>query len=775
MAKKNKYYQPQKDKKYLAGQNIFHYDDDDYDDDGNLKTSAADDWSGSFYDDDGYYQGYGQTSMFDYDYESYSRTNGASSSWWRSKFKKSDYRGYSSPNQDEDPNALLNRKLSQELKEIARTVNAVRNTKGALNRERNLKVAWSGSSPNQRWGRNSYRERAANNISNSPTIHLSPDPLTDNSKIKPEWTEDQRRDALIGEALTLTSMKKTLQPTNVKKIMEYEVEDEVIRDLPLLERKEQEKAKLRMIARELWKSLETYKAQAEMLQEYRGSRNYFSAYLAFYSDKGYRDKVQEMMDSFAEEHLEDDVTDELGPPSSGKSKYKKSMVAAHALSWNVNHANINNDQVEPKTEEMEDVMIEAFDVLMDGVNLRSTFQRWEAAVQAAEILNTLDEDDDEEDDQKNGEKITNTLGEGSNNKNGNSDNLFGKGIENKSDVNGFVDCKDLEDEKASEEDVNKGLTDLSKGTSFTPLDKASLLRDKEEHRHWQHSEAGEAEEYFNKEWEQVTKDIAEDRLLLQRSLRYLRQVVEPYAQMITLPEYGLRSGRLSGNALWKVPTQLLDNDRVFHRNHVQGETQDVSVALMMDYSGSMGGASYECQRRIALLLHELFSDFPMVDFHMYGHESWYTNQVYGLTSIETTYYKKPNGGTNEGTALARTAQEFLAVSPKKNRKVILTMGDGHSNQEEIKKSVKMIRKAGIEVYDILIDGDIAAASESYGAGKAVVVASNYYYRECSSIDFDNVGLTEDTPQEELIQAQVVSIIRPWLASIFSKMQFMGAI
>ncbi|MEK9697504.1 MAG: vWA domain-containing protein, partial [Candidatus Poseidoniales archaeon] len=143
---------------------------------------------------------------------------------------------------------------------------------------------------------------------------------------------------------------------------------------------------------------------------------------------------------------------------------------------------------------------------------------------------------------------------------------------------------------------------------------------------------------------------------------------------------------------------------VFHRNHVQGETQDVSVALLMDYSGSMNGASYECQRRIALILHELFNDFPMVDFHMYGHESWYTNQVYGLTSIETTYYKKPNGGTNEGTALARAAQEFLAVSPKKNRKVILTMGDGHSNQEEIKKSVKMIRKAGIEVYDILIDG-----------------------------------------------------------------------
>ena len=69
MGKKNKYYQPQKDKKYVAGQNIFHYDDDEYNEDGTLKADVMDDFSGSFYDDDGYYQGYGQSSLFNYDYE----------------------------------------------------------------------------------------------------------------------------------------------------------------------------------------------------------------------------------------------------------------------------------------------------------------------------------------------------------------------------------------------------------------------------------------------------------------------------------------------------------------------------------------------------------------------------------------------------------------------------------------------------------------------------------------------------------------------------------
>jgi|GEM_PF-5972514 len=777
MGKKNRYYQPQKDKQYVAGQNIYHYDDDEYNEDGTLKKDIFDDdFSGSFYDDDGYYQGYGQSSLFNYDYESYSQKNGASSSWWRSKFKRHDYSyDYGSPNSQTDPETLQSSKLNRELKEIARTVNAVRNSKGALNREKNLKVAWAGGAPNSRYGSNYRKEPGSNNISNSPTIHLSPDPLTNNSKIKPEWTEDQRRDALIGEALTLTSMKKTLQPVNVKKIMDYEVQDEIIKDLPLMERSQQEKAKLRMIARELWKSLETYKAHAEMLQEYRGCRSYFSAYLAFYSDKGYKDKVQEMMDSFADENLEDDdgLNDVLGPKNPKSSKYKKSMVAANALSWNVNHANVANDQIEPKTEEMEDVMIEAFDVLMDGVNMRSTFQRWEAAVAAAEILNTLDNDEQEESDEENGNKIAQTLGDGSDAKNGNSDNLFGKSVDNEAGATGIIDTTEF-DKENDQENLEKGLTDCSKGTSYEVVTKDSLIKQATER--WENTQYYDQElEKANENWEYATQQIYTDRMELRRSLRYLQQLVEPYAELMSLPEYGLRTGRLSGNALWKVPTQVIDNDRVFHRKHVQGDTQEVSIALMMDYSGSMHGVSIQIQRKMALLLYDLFKDFPIVDFHMFAHETWYTNQVYNMTDIETVYFKSPTGGTNEGTALGRTATEFLALSPKQNRKVILALGDGCSGPAEIKKSVKMIRKAGMEVYDILIDGDRAQATECYGAGKVVTVASCYHYKETASVSFQDLNLTEQTDENDLLQAQIIAVVRPWLAQIFSRMHNLGAI
>jgi hypothetical protein len=410
---------------------------------------------------------------------------------------------------------------------------------------------------------------------------------------------------------------------------------------------------------------------------------------------------------------------------------------------------------------------------MDGVNMRSTFQRWEAAVAAAEILNTLDNDEQEESDEENGNKIAQTLGDGSDAKNGNSDNLFGKSVDNEAGATGIIDTTEF-DKENDQESLEKGLTDCSKGTSYEVVTKDSLIKQATER--WENTQYYDQElEKANENWEYATQQIYTDRMELRRSLRYLQQLVEPYAELMSLPEYGLRTGRLSGNALWKVPTQVIDNDRVFHRKHVQGDTQEVSIALMMDYSGSMHGVSIQIQRKMALLLYDLFKDFPIVDFHMFAHETWYTNQVYNMTDIETVYFKSPTGGTNEGTALGRTATEFLALSPKQNRKVILALGDGCSGPADIKKSVKMIRKAGMEVYDILIDGDRAQATECYGAGKVVTVASCYQYKETASVSFQDLNLTEQTDENDLLQAQIIAVVRPWLAQIFSRMHNLGAI
>jgi hypothetical protein len=134
----------------------------------------------------------------------------------------------------------------------------------------------------------------------------------------------------------------------------------------------------------------------------------------------------------------------------------------------------------------------------------------------------------------------------------------------------------------------------------------------------------------------------------------------------------------------------------------------------------------------------------------------------------------PNGGTNEGTALARVAHEFLQLSPKKNRKVILSMGDGCSSPQDIKNAVRAIKREKMEVYDILIDGQIEQASDCYGKGKVVTIASKYNFKDRSSLDFGMLGIDEHTEDMSLLEKQLITAIRPWLSNILSRMHFLGS-
>ena len=750
--------------KYVPGQTIHR----------NEPTGSVwDDFSSDVYDDDMYnHDGtLKQGSLFDdsYDYESTYARGGAASSWWRGKFSTSyDYK----PSYLDADNqmAMLNHRLSKELKEISRTVNAVRNTLGAKNREKNLKVAWSGT----QFGR-SYR-KSANNSTNHPTIYLSPDPLTDKDRIKPDWTEDQKRDALIGEALTLTSMKRTVQPVNVKKIQEVAVDDEVIRDLPLMERSDQEKAKLRTIAREMWKSLETYKAQGELLQDYRGCRPYFAAYLAFYSDKGYKEKLEEELNG-----------DQMN-----------SIKAAAVLAWNLNHMNVPAEQLLPPEGDVEDVMLEAFEIIMDAVNYRSTFQRWEASVQAAEVLRQLDKDDEEDiDPEKKGEEIGDDLMEFlMEPSNGNTNNLFGGEIENQSGATGKEEVE--QDESMDLQDAEKAFSDCSTYTEFIEITKEYLLAaDRSRGHYYMHADLN-PRRYLSfeenklvddkvlpipdkdcREWDVVIPWVlAHYREKNKRMLRILKDQLEPNAKSMVLPEYGMRSGRVTGNSLWKVPTNLPDSDRVFHRKVSQGDSKEVTLAMLIDFSGSMSGASLQTTKRIALLLHDLLLSFPQVRLELYGHEVCHQNTVMKFASIEELFAKPAGGGTNEGTALARTGLEFLRSSFRKDRKLLLVIGDGCSGFAEIEKAVTIMSRTGIELYDILIDGDMKTATQLYGRGKVVGIYSyleGYGTSQEMTDMLKSAGYTNETPQEVILEAQFLSILRPWLTKVLQQLHDMGSI
>ena len=770
--KKDKYHKPFDIDQYRgydsAANDYTGYDNDLYNSDGTLKQ-------GSFFDDS-------------YDYEStYSRT-GAASSWWRSKFNYGNDYGYSYSGYGSYSSTKVSERdqererLRKELKDIGRTVNSVRNTLGARNREKNLKVAWAGTQIANRT--NSHLD--TNNMTNRSTIYLSPDPLTKKDTIKPDWSEDQKRDALIGEALTLTSMKRTLQPNNVKRIMEASyVASEVINDPSLIEESEMAKNRIRLIARELWKSVETYKAQTELLQYYRGCRPYFAAFLAFYSDKGYRDSIQEKLNG-------------EGASIDGAVHKVSAFAAAAALAWNVNHINVAQDQIIPPEGDVEDIMLEAYEIVVDALDMRSTLQRWEATVEAARVLSQLDEDNEDKD------KDIDLL---DNPKNGNTGNLFGEGITNDSGIQGSEEVE--AEEEVDGDTASKGFTEMSKNTRFNFVTKEMMLDEgHERHRNgWAFNPCasrlgmqGEFCDYLKGDpehpvmkgsllysrdesleegWDRIIPGSMELlREMNSRILRVLRENLEINAVANILPEYGMRSGRITGNSLWKVPTDLHDNDRVFHRKIEQGETREVTIGILVDFSGSMGGTEIGVTKRIVLLLHDLLAHFPMVDFQLFGHADNYGgNQIMQFASIEEFIATSVSGGTNEGTALSRTALEFMKQNKRRDRKLLLAIGDGHSNHEEIQKSVNLIRRVGIELYDILINGDVRSATESYGRGKVCGVHSSFYsyMPEEAKEKLLAAGFQEGDQGGKMMEHQFLAILRPWLTKILNQLYSMGGI
>ena len=707
-----------------------------------------------WWDEDGADDYYGQGDLFDdYDYEESSSKKGAASDWWRGYFGRkgkwgsnsysSGYGGDDVPFENEE--SAQNIMLREELKQVARTVNAVRNTSGSLKRERNLKVAWAG----QGYGRQDHNR---NNMRQTSTLYLSPDPLTEKGTIKADWSEGQKRDALVGEALSLTAMKRLVQPTHVKQIMNNKVTDEQIKTLSLLEIDERERAIQLMIARELWKSLETYTAQQDLLQDYRGCRAYFAAYLAFYSDSGYKQKLLDSME---------------------EPEKINALRAAAVLCWNINHFQQNKDQISPPPGDVEEIMIEAFEILMDGLNVRSTAQRWEKAVEAAQVLRDLDPEgkDQEEEWLQQASQDGDEYMKGANGKNGNTDNMFGDQVQNQTGANGQVDCDELEDDDVT----SSGLSQFSERAQDMDI-KDSMLSSDDPYSSRDRGTQG----IVARSMDELDEKIENIRAQLAPVMNAFRRAVEPYAQLPVLPEYGMRSGRLSRSSLWKVTTNLVDNDRVFFRKVTQGVTNKVSIGLLLDYSGSTHGGVLDAEKRVAVLLHDVLQRFPQVDLHLYGHEDRNVNRVYCFESLRGVVGYGSHGGTNEGTALARAAQHLHQNSQKGTRKILFAIGDGCSSPQEIKDSVKAIRRSGMEVYDILVSnyGYGEQAVECYGEGRVVTLDP---WSEASELGIDvrcrwsHDSSEPDNPLMDVLMGQLTRILKPWMCQMFARLSNMGGV
>lgn len=724
-------------KKYRSGHTIVR-EETSIDDDWWVRGDSAD------YHDDGYEITY-QRSFFDDDYETTYKKVGAASSRWRDYY--SGYGGgflsktYSSFSRKDLSQEDRNREfLKTELKQIARTVNAVRNSKGALSREKNLIVAW---------GSGDISNKEHNNINNSSKIFLSSDPLLIEG-IKDDWTLDQKRDSVIGEALTLTAMKRTIQPVHAKKLhqdvfseirCETDYNEEqllVVKPTLLSNESETDIFRTRLIAKKVWESLETFKAQYDLLQDYKGCRDYFNAFLAFHSSKEYGAKLKKYFD----------VLD-------GEEIRLSSIQGAEILCWNINHHSFMSEQVIPPDGEVAEILAEAYELLMDGLEERSTIKRWELAVDVARVLKELDKDQDQEP-----EELALQLNSLLNAQSGTAGRLFGGLVDSATNVGDGIEIE--VDNIEPDGFGGMGFSDVSEGAVLTELYGHELAQGIGLEGH-------QGERKQNHPWipdlYHYTKNtrLVQYRQEIAPYLRSMRNAVAPYAEHTVLPEYGLRKGKISGRNLWKVPTALPDNDRIFRKDQIQGVTRDVTIALLLDYSGSTNGQIIYAEKAIAVLMNDLCLDYPQIDLRFYSHFSGYKNLIRRYDEIAGLLMYDCAGGTNEGTALGLVGKNVFETAPKQNRKIIFSIGDGYSNTHEIKRSVDVCRAAGIEIYNILISDDLDDAEYAYGKG---------YVLNTPQIKYDfppNTSYDEKRKKLGSLQTEaILTSIRPWLVRVFSR-------
>lgn len=188
---------------------------------------------------------------FEREYSHYNYDSGYSASSYFSRWGSA----YSSK-------ADIHEKASAALREAARSANVIRQRYG-VGKEKALVVAWSDG-------------KAKNNQrSSDAVIHLSPDIINSQTTAKPKWTDDQRNDALCGEAYFAAAFKRTLdvQALNQFKLMGQ--------------------TKQKNIVERMWFSTESNNAMREVVAEYRGLAPYFKANIEYRSDETFKNTLQQ--------------------------------------------------------------------------------------------------------------------------------------------------------------------------------------------------------------------------------------------------------------------------------------------------------------------------------------------------------------------------------------------------------------------------------------------------------------------------------------------------
>lgn len=201
--------------------------------------------------------------------------------------------------------------------------------------------------------------------------------------------------------------------------------------------------------------------------------------------------------------------------------------------------------------------------------------------------------------------------------------------------------------------------------------------------------------------------------------------------------YGHRRGEIDENSLYKIK---MNDDRVMSmRDEINSKR--ISICLLVDESGSMGGSRVRSARDVAITLAEGMRGVNGIDVSIYGHTAECERR--GCTIREYFTPRNPHmascmrmQGRNEnhdGFAIMHTANTFFRDYGRSERKIMFVISDGqpagsryggNSAMTHVKNVSDSCRKnLGIEVYGIGIDSAYteSTGSKMYGDGHFVVL------------------------------------------------------
>lgn len=201
--------------------------------------------------------------------------------------------------------------------------------------------------------------------------------------------------------------------------------------------------------------------------------------------------------------------------------------------------------------------------------------------------------------------------------------------------------------------------------------------------------------------------------------------------------YGHRRGEIDENSLYKIK---MNDDRVMSlRDEINSKR--ISICLLVDESGSMGGSRVRSARDVAITLAEGMKGVSGIDVSIYGHTA--ESERRGCTIREYFTPRNPNMAScmkmqgrcenHDGFAIMHTANTFFRDYGRSERKIMFVISDGqpagsryggNSAMNHVKNVSDSCRKnLGIEVYGIGIDSAYteSTGSKMYGDGRFVVL------------------------------------------------------